>query len=272
MTLLSLEELSVTYQDDGAVVRAVDRVSVALAAGEILGLVGESGCGKSSVALAITRLITAPGSTLSGRVVFEGEDLLTVPTERLRDIRGRRIGYVFQDPATSLNPVLTIGEQMREVITAHTPARGTEADQRAVEWLARVGIPSPQERLRTYPHELSGGMRQRVMLAMALVSQPALLIADEPTTALDVTVQVQILQLIQSLQQTLGLAVLLISHDLMVVERICHRIGVMSAGTLVELGATAQVLQHPAHPYTQHLLTARPSRLPCPNSSSKPNA
>jgi ABC-type dipeptide/oligopeptide/nickel transport system ATPase component len=267
MPLLSLEKLSVAYRQHGAPVLAVDGVSLSMEAGEMLGIVGESGSGKSSVALAITRLIMAPGAALSGRVLFEGEDLLTVSEARLRAIRGARISYVFQDPSTSLNPVLTIGEQMREAIAWHTMQHGHAAEARAVEWLSRVGMPAPRERLRMYPHELSGGMRQRVMLAMAMASQPALLIADEPTTALDVTVQVQLLRLIRSLQQAEGLAVLLISHDLTIVERVCHRVAVMRNGRLMELGATAEVLAHPRDAYTKQLLAARLPGLPCLPSS-----
>ena len=255
--LLVVENLSVIYRHQETSVRAVDGVSFTVEPGEVLALVGESGSGKSSVALALTRLLSASAAAVSGRVVFKGANLLTAPEDMLRTIRGGKIAYVFQEPASSLNPVLTIGEQLLETILLHTHARGEEAKRFAVEWLQRVGIPSPRERLSAYPHEFSGGMQQRVMLAMAMASTPALLVADEPTTALDVTVQVQILRLLRDLQRTLGLSILLISHDLTVVERIAHRVGVMSQGRLVELGAVGQVLHQPAHSYTKQLLQYR---------------
>lgn len=257
MSLLVVENLSVVYRHQGTSVRAVDSVNFAVEAGEVLALVGESGSGKSSVALALTRLLPTPTATVTGRVVFEETDLLNASEELLRSIRGGKISYVFQEPAGSLNPVLTIGEQLLEAIRLHTNTRGEEAERLAVDWLQRVGIPAPHERLDAYPHEFSGGMQQRVMLAMAMASKPALLVADEPTTALDVTVQVQILRLLRDLQRTLGLSILLISHDLTVVERIAHRVGVMSQGRLVELGAVGQVLHQPAHPYTKQLLQYR---------------
>jgi len=259
MSLLTVEGLSVTYTSHGESTRAVDGVHFTIEPGEIVALVGESGSGKSSVALALTRLLPVPPAVVSGRVIFEQANLLEAPEPALRMIRGGKISYVFQDPATSLNPVLTIGEQLLESLERHTEARGAEARRAAAEWLRRVGLGSAEDRLQAYPHELSGGMQQRACLAMALAARPALLIADEPTTALDVTVQVQILRLLRDLQRSLNLAILLISHDLMVVERLAHRVGVMSAGTLVELGAATQVLTQPAHPYTEHLLRIRAS-------------
>ena len=257
VSLLAVERLSVDYRQGDASIRAVDEVSFTIEAGEVFALVGESGCGKTSVALALTRLLPFPPAVVSGRAMLGERDLLTMPEEELRAIRGGTIAYVFQEPSTSLNPVLTIGEQLIEAIELHTTAKGDAARRVAVEWLERVSIPSPRERLRAYPHEFSGGMQQRVMLAMAMAAQPKLLIADEPTTALDVTVQVQILRLLRDLQQRYGLSVLLISHDLIVVERIAHRVGVMSAGKLVEVGQTAQVLRQPSHPYTRQLLRYR---------------
>jgi len=257
MPLLTVENLSVVYRGLGAPVRAVEGVSFTIDPGQVVALVGESGCGKTSVALALTRLLPVPPAQVSGRVLFEQMNVLEASAELLRDVRGGKIAYVFQDPASSLNPVLTIGEQIVETIALHTEARGGEAQRVAVEWLQRVGISSAKERLRAYPHEFSGGMQQRVMLAMALAARPSLLVADEPTTALDVTVQVQILRLLRDLQRSLNLSVLLISHDLTVVERLAHRIGVMSAGKLVEFGDTEQVLRRPAHPYTQALLRYR---------------
>ncbi len=256
-SLLSVEHLGVSYEQEGEPVRAVDDVTFAIEAGEVLALVGESGSGKSSVALALTRLLPMPPAVMFGEVRFQGEELLQAPEALLRAIRGGKISYVFQDPETSLNPVLPVGEQLIEAIELHTEISGASARQLAAEWLTKVGIASAGERLRAYPHQLSGGMQQRVMLAMALAAEPSLLIADEPTTALDVTVQLQILRLLRDLQRSLRLAVLLISHDLTVVERIAHRVGVMSKGRLVEIGPVAQVLQQPAHPYTQQLLKYR---------------
>ena len=220
MPLLAVEHVSVTYTGSDPPVRAVDDVSFTIEPSEVVALVGESGCGKTSVALALTKLLPAGRAAVSGRVLLEGTDVLGASEELLRTVRGGKIAYVFQDPATSLNPVLTIGEQLREAIVLHRSASGQGARELAAEWLDRVGIADARQRLGSYPHEFSGGMQQRVCLAMALASRPALLVADEPTTALDVTVQVQILRLLRDLQRTLKLSVLLISHDLTVVERI----------------------------------------------------
>ncbi len=253
MALLSVEHLSVSYDHRGTTVRAVEDVSFTIEPGEVFALVGESGSGKSSVALALTRLLPA-SAVVSGSVRLEQRSLLESSEEDLRAIRGGRIAYVFQEPSTSLNPVLTIGRQLLETIELHASARGDEARQLAIRWLQQVGLPLPEQRLRAYPHQLSGGMQQRVMLAMALVASPSLLVADEPTTALDVTIQVQILRLVRDLQRKLNLSVLLISHDLTVVERIAYRVGVMSEGTLVECGTVEQILHRPTHPYTQQLL------------------
>ena len=256
MALLSVEHLSVSYRHRETLIRAVDEVSFSIEAGEVVALVGESGSGKSSVALAITRLLP-PSAVISGRATLKQTSLLDATDETLRAIRGGTIAYVFQDPSTCLNPVLTIGAQLVEAIAWHTSARGDEARRVAIQWLQQVGIPMPERRLRAYPHHLSGGMQQRVCLAMALAARPSLLIADEPTTALDVTIQVQILRLLRDLQRRLNLSVLLISHDLTVVERIAHRLGVMSEGAIVEFGAVDQVLHRPAHAHTQALLRAR---------------
>ena len=261
MPLLTVENLSVVYEHDGAPVRAVDGVSFTIEPGEIAALVGESGSGKSSVALALARLLP-PRAAVSGTVRLGGSSLLDAPEDTLRAVRGGKIAYVFQDPASSLNPVLTVGEQLTETVLLHTDARGAAARRAAIEWLARVGIGSAGERLNAYPHEFSGGMQQRACIAMALAANPSLLVADEPTTALDVTVQIQILRLIRDLQRQLGLSVLLISHDLTVVERLARRLGVMRRGRLVEWGDTARLLAHPAHPYTQELIRARLPHLP----------
>ena len=258
MPLLDVDGLTVSYTGHGERVVAVDDAHLSLESGEILAVVGESGSGKSSLALAITRLLPSPPARISARAIrFQGADLLHTSEETLRAIRGGKIAYVFQDPATSLNPVLTIGEQLREMIERHTDRRGRDADALAVDWLSRVGIPSPEARLGAYPHEFSGGMQQRVMLAMAMAAQPALLVADEPTTALDVTIQLQLLRLLRDLQRRLGLSLLLISHHLTVVERLAHRVAIMERGKIVEYGPVHQVLREPAHPYTKALLACR---------------
>jgi ABC-type glutathione transport system ATPase component len=264
MSLLEVHELSVRY---GAV-RAVDHVSFSIEPGEILSLVGESGSGKSSIALALTRLLPSPPAEVTGAVRMEGINLLELSEADLRAVRGRRISYVFQDPASSLNPVLTIGEQLLETVELHTTAKGATARAHAAGWLERVGIPDAANRMGAYPHEFSGGMQQRVCLAIALAAQPALLVADEPTTALDVMVQIQILRLIRDLQRDLKMSVLLISHDLTVVERIAHRVGVLSRGMLVETGPVRDVLHRPQELYTQQLIRARQAMLPHPPAPS----
>lgn len=257
MPLLCLEALSVVYGDGQKSVRAVDGVSFSIEPGEILALVGESGSGKSSVALALTRLLPESAS-VSGKILFEKAELLSMTEKNLRKIRGGRISYVFQDPATALNPVLTVGEQLLEAIRIHRLLQGEPARREAMDWLKRVGIQNTEDRFRAYPHEFSGGMQQRVCLAMALATQPSLLVADEPTTALDVTIQVQILRLMRDLQRSLALSVLLISHDLTVVERLARRVGIMHQGKLVECGPTQRVLQSPQHPYARQLVGSRP--------------
>ena len=255
MALLSVEELSVTYEHHGHTTRVVDQVSFSIEVGEWFALVGESGSGKSTTALALTGLLPSSAHAAASAIRFEGRDLHHMPERELRAVRGRRIAYVFQDPATSLNPVLTIGEQICEVLSLHAGRRGADAEAAAAEWLRRVGIAEP--RLAAYPHEFSGGMQQRVMLAMAMAAEPALLIADEPTSALDVTVQVQLLRLLRGLQRQFGLAVLLITHDLLIVERLAQRMAVMERGRLVEQGRVPEVFQRPQHPATRRLLDAR---------------
>ncbi len=252
-TLLEVRNLTVAY----AGVKAVDGVSFSIAEGEILALVGESGSGKSSIGLALTKLLPVPPAETSGQVLLKGADVLALASEDVRRIRGKQISYVFQEPASALNPVLTVGEQIEEVIRLHTQAQDSEVRQQAVTWLKQVGIDKADNRLSAYPHEFSGGMQQRVCLAMALAANPELLVADEPTTALDVTVQLQILRLIRDLQRQLKLSVLLISHDLLIVERLAHRVGVLSAGRLVELGSVPEVFKNPKHAYTQELLRSR---------------
>ena len=260
MPLLDVENLNVTYEARGERTEAVKGLSFSIEAGESVALVGESGSGKSSAALAITKLLPSPPARVSAsRVSFIKTDLFNADEHTLRNVRGGKIAYVFQNPSGSLNPVLTIGEQIREMIELHTDKRGRQADAVAVEWLKRVGIRDAENRLGSFPHEFSGGMQQRAMIAMAMVSSPSLLIADEPTSALDVTVQVQILKLLKQLQNDLNLSLLLISHDLLVVRRMSHRVVVLSKGEAVESGLTEQIFQNPRHPYTRQLLSARAS-------------
>jgi oligopeptide/dipeptide ABC transporter ATP-binding protein len=237
----------------------VDGVSFDINAGETVGLVGESGCGKSVTALSMLRLIDPPGRIEAGsRVLFEGRDLLALDQEGIRRVRGNRIAMVFQEPMTALNPVFTIGDQVAEVARVHAAASRKAAWSRAVEMLALVGIPEPDQRAHSYPHQLSGGMRQRVLIAMALVMNPALLIADEPTTALDVTIQAQILELLQDLQRRFGLAVLLITHDLGVIAEATSRVLVMYGGQIVEEASVRELFATPGHPYAEGLLAAMP--------------
>jgi oligopeptide/dipeptide ABC transporter ATP-binding protein len=238
-------------------------VSLDIARGEMLGLVGESGCGKSVTALSIMRLLAEPPMRITaGRILFEGRDLLTLDEAQLETIRGDAIAMIFQEPMTSLNPVFTIGDQIAEAVLLHRKVGRRAATQRAVELLARVGIPSPVAALERYPHQLSGGQRQRVMIAIALACDPALLIADEPTTALDVTVQAQILELIDGLRRETGMAVLLITHDLGVVSNYCDRVAVMYGGKVVEQAPAAELFTHPRHRYTEALLRTIPAANP----------
>ena len=257
--LLEVNDLSTRFFTPAGVVNAVTDVSFDLREGESLALVGESGCGKSITALSIMRLIPSPpGRIVSGSVRFMGQDLLAQDEEAMRRIRGNQIGMVFQEPMTSLNPVLTIGRQLTESVQTHLGWDSAAANARAVELLSLVGIPDAKRRLSSYPHEFSGGMRQRVMLAMALGCNPKLLIADEPTTALDVTIQAQILELIRRAQRDLGVAVILITHNLGVVARYVDRINVMYAGRIVERGGLAEIFSDPKHPYTEGLLASVP--------------
>jgi oligopeptide/dipeptide ABC transporter ATP-binding protein len=237
----------------------VDGVSLDVHAGETLGIVGESGCGKSVTALSVLRLIREPGRIEPGsRVEFEGRDLLALPERELRAIRGRRIAMIFQEPMSALNPVFTVGEQIAEVVRVHANASRKEAAARAVEMLAAVGIPDPARRAGEYPHQLSGGMRQRVMIAMALVMSPAVVLADEPTTALDVTIQAQILELLQEMQRRLGTAIVMITHDLGVIAEVARRVVVMYAGEVVEEAPVDALFAQAHHPYTEGLLAAVP--------------
>ena len=256
--LLAVQGLATHFTTAQGVLRAVDGVSFAIDRGEVLGLVGESGCGKSVTSLSIMRLVPPPGRVVAGRVLFEGEDLLVKDAEAMRRVRGARIAMVFQEPMTSLNPVFSIGDQIASAVMAHGGAGRHEAWERTVAMLDLVQIPSPRQRARDYPHQLSGGLRQRAMIGMALASGPALLIADEPTTALDVTIQAQILDLLRRLQAERGMAVLLITHDLGVVAELCHRVAVIYAGRIVELAPVGSLFARPIHPYTRGLLQCLP--------------
>ncbi|MEO6223430.1 MAG: ABC transporter ATP-binding protein [Vicinamibacterales bacterium] len=257
--LLQVEGLRTVFAlPDGREVPAVSDLFLDLRQGETLGLVGESGSGKSVTALSILRLVMPPGHITAGRVVFDGRDLLTLDESVLRTIRGRRIGFVFQEPMVALNPVYTIGHQIAETLSVHGLARGAAARAKAVEWLAAARVPDPERRAKEYPHQLSGGLRQRAMIALALCAEPSLVIADEPTTALDVTVQAEILDLLRDLRSKLGLALLLITHDLGVVAEMADRVAVMYGGRVVEEGPVAEVFKTPAHPYTRGLLACLP--------------
>jgi len=256
--LLRIDGLHVGFRDGDAMRPVVRGVDLRIAPGEVVGLVGESGSGKSMTALALMRLLPLGGAVTSGRIIFKGRDLREASVREVNKLRGGQIGMIFQDPLTALNPAITIGGQLTDTIRAHQPLGRKAAMARAEELLSLVGIPYPRQRLLAYPHELSGGMRQRVMIALAVSCNPSLLIADEPTTALDVTVQAQILDLLLRLRADFGSSVLLITHDMGVVARVADRVVVMYAGNIAESGATAQIFAHPRHPYTIGLLAAIP--------------
>ncbi len=280
-TLLDVVDLQTHFVTRGGVVRAVDGVSWDVAEGETVALVGESGCGKSVSALSIMRLVAAPaGRIVGGRILFKGRDLLTLDEEAMRRVRGREIAMIFQEPMTSLNPVLTIGRQMTEGLETHLAMTPTAARTRAAELLSMVGIPDPARRLPQYPHQFSGGMRQRMMIAMALACEPSLVLADEPTTALDVTIQAQILELMKSLSRRLGVAMLMITHNLGIVARYADRVNVMYAGKIIERGTAREIYANPRHPYTLGLLrsvpcrawTSRGARAWIPSRASRPTS
>lgn len=256
--LLSVRGLKSYFETRAGLVKAVDDVSFYVDKGEMVGLVGESGCGKSITALSIMRLISPPGKIVGGSVEFKGEELTKASTERMRKVRGNDIAMIFQDPMTSLNPVFTVGEQISEALRLHRKLRKKEAERAAIEAMEEVAIPSPERRIKDYPHQLSGGMRQRVMIAMALACDPDLLIADEPTTALDVTIQAQILELLNGLRESRELAVLLITHDLGVVAETVDRVCVMYTGKIVEESPVSEIFEDPKHPYTRGLLKSVP--------------
>jgi oligopeptide transport system ATP-binding protein len=254
--LLSVRGLRVELPTESGIVHAVNDVNFDVEAGEVLGIVGESGCGKSMTALSLIRLVPQPGEVVAGTIVFQGRDLLTLPDADIRSLRGNEIGMVFQDPMSSLNPVMTVGKQLREPLELHMGMSRSAAYRRSIELLERVGIPEPKRRIDDHPFEFSGGMRQRVMIAMAIACEPKLLIADEPTTALDVTIQAQILDLLRQLQQDLGTAVILISHDLGVIAGIADRVAVMYAGQILETSDASSLFGEPQHPYTMGLLNS----------------
>jgi oligopeptide/dipeptide ABC transporter ATP-binding protein len=256
--LLEVNDLRTHFQTRAGLVRAVDGVSFYLDRGELLGLVGESGCGKSMTALSVMRLVASPGKIVGGQVLFEGTDLLRLSDTDMRKMRGDDIAMIFQDPMTSLNPVYTVGEQIAEALRLHRKMSRKEARQATIEAMREVAIPDPARRINDYPHQLSGGMRQRVMIAMALACNPKLLIADEPTTALDVTIQAQILELLDDLRKQRDLAVLLITHDLGVVAEVADRVAVMYTGRVVEESPVEELFARPKHPYTEGLLRSVP--------------
>ena len=258
MALLEVDRLQTHFGTLDGVVRAVEGLSFHIDAGETLAIVGESGCGKSVTSMSILRLIQEPPGRIAGEIRFQGRDLLKLPEAEMRKLRGNDISMIFQEPMTSLNPVLTIGRQIGETLRLHQGLNARQAEARAVEMLTLVGIPAPERRVREYPHQQSGGMRQRVMIAMALACNPKLLIADEPTTALDVTIQAQILDLMRDLKTRIGSAILLITHDLGVVAEMAQRVVVMYAGRKVEEAAVGEIFANPQHPYTRGLLGAVP--------------
>ncbi len=257
--LLDVRHLRTHFFTDDGVVRAVDDVSLKIPKGKVLGVVGESGCGKSVTALSVLRLVSPPGRIVEGEILFDGVDLARLPEPQMRAIRGHRISMIFQEPMTSLNPVFTVGNQIMEAVRLHLKKDKAEARRHTIEMLERVRIPSAATRVDEYPHQLSGGMRQRIMIAMALACNPKLLIADEPTTALDVTIQAQILDLMRDLQKDFGMSIMLITHDLGVVAEISDFVAVMYASKVVEYAPVAELYKNPLHPYTLGLFKSRPS-------------
>ena len=256
--MLDIQDLSVALDVDAGLLQAIDGLTLSIRRGETFALVGESGCGKSMTALALMRLLPENGRVTAGRVLLEGGNTLALPESKMRSVRGGRIGIIFQEPATSLNPVVRVGDQIVEAIQAHTALRGAAARAKAIDWLARAGIPEPERRIDEYPFRMSGGQKQRVMIAMTLATEPDFLIADEPTTALDVTIQKQILELLRDLQREQGMGLLLITHDLGVVASMAQRVALMYAGQIIEVASADEFFQSPKHPYAQALLRALP--------------
>ena len=258
--LLEVKDLKTYFLAEAGIARAVDSVSFRMSEKQVLGIVGESGCGKSVCALSILRLVPPPGITASGEIRFQGRDLLSVPENEMQSIRGNEISMIFQEPMTSLNPVFRIEDQIAEILLRHKNISKKDARHQVVELLRRVGIPSPEIRMSDYPHQMSGGMRQRVVIAMAIACNPRLIIADEPTTALDVTIQAQILSLLDDLRETQGMAILLITHDLGVIAEMAEEVLVMYTGRLVEHASVKELFENPLHPYTQGLMRSIPGR------------
>lgn len=257
--LLQVKNLCTSFNVDAGEVRAVNGISFNLDKGKVLGIVGESGSGKSVTAYSIMRILVEPGKIVGGEILFNGEDIVKYSKKQMQEFRGKRVSIIFQDPMTSLNPTFTIGNQLREAILLHTDRNRAEANARALEMLQLVGVNEPEKRLKQYPHELSGGMRQRVMIAMALACEPDILIADEPTTALDVTIQAQILELMKDLQKKMGMAIIMITHDLGVIADMCDEIIVMYAGRVCERGTVDEIFYNPRHEYTKGLLRSIPT-------------
>jgi len=256
--LLDIQGLTTNFFTRSGVIKAVDNLSLKLQKGLVLGLVGESGCGKTVTALSILNLVPYPGKIVAGKILFEGEDVLALSADKMRSIRGARISMIFQEPMTALNPVFTVGNQIAEVLTAHQHITRKEAMKAAVDLLHSVGIPSPDKRVNEYPHQLSGGMRQRVMIAMAIACKPSLVLADEPTTALDVTIQAHILELLGTIQEEMGMAMVLVTHDLGLIAERAHEVAVMYAGRIVEQAGTNELFANPQHPYTRGLMASIP--------------
>src|SRR4051794_25269758 len=259
MPLLEVLNLTVEFHTRGGVLRALDAVSFTIGSGEVLGVVGESGAGKSLTGAAIIGLLEPPGRISGGEILLDGQRIDNLPYEKMRHIRGKQIGAIFQDPLTTLNPLYTIGRQLTETMQTHLPLSDAEARKRAIFWLERVGIPAAARRIDSYPHEFSGGMRQRVVIALALCAEPRLVIADEPTTALDVSIQAQIIALLKRLTRDHGTAVMLVTHDMGVIAETADRVAVMYAGRIAEIGPVAPVIRAPAHPYTEGLMASIPS-------------
>jgi peptide/nickel transport system ATP-binding protein len=258
MSLLEVKNLVVEFPNRRGTLRALDGISFSIAPGEILGVVGESGAGKSLTGASIIGLLEPPGRIASGQISLQGQRIDNLPYEQMRHIRGRKIGAIFQDPLTSLNPLYSIGRQLVETIQTHLPVNAAEARQRAIDLLKDTGIPAAEQRIDHYPHQFSGGMRQRVVIALALAAEPQLIVADEPTTALDVSIQAQIISLLKNICKSHGAAVMLITHDMGVIAETCDRVAVMYAGRIVEMGPVHDVINHPAHPYTAGLMAAIP--------------